>query len=91
MYTLYLKNKMKKKFRLECQCGKIIIGFSDHHVRQNLRLHQLISNEHKERIELLKRFSNIIITKGMSIDEINEVLSNHPLIREDIKAIGSLK
>lgn len=46
--------KQKEKHKLKCECGKEIIGFSEHHVEQNLRLHKLTSQEHKERIKLIK-------------------------------------
>jgi len=84
--------KTKQKFKLKCKCGKEIIGFSQKHAEQNLNLHKLISKEHKERMELIKNFSeSLIITKNMSINEIVEILANHPIIIDDIKAIGSNK
>ena len=38
----------KKKFVIICPgCGKEIVGFSQHHVEQNLFIHQQTSQEHK--------------------------------------------
>ena len=46
--------KQKEKYKIKCGCGKEIIGFSKHHAEQNLRLHRLTSQEHKERMKLIK-------------------------------------
>ena len=49
--------KQKKAFKIKCECGKEIIGFSQHHAEQNLKLHKLTSNEHKERMKLIKELT----------------------------------
>ncbi len=44
----------KKEFKVECDCRKEIIGFSEHHAKQNLKLHKAISHEHKDRMKLIQ-------------------------------------
>jgi len=46
--------KQKKKFFLECECGLKIIGFSEHHAKQNLIIHKKTSKQHKQLL-ILKR------------------------------------
>lgn len=46
----------KKIFRLECDCGREIVGFSMHHARVNLEIHQHTSKFHKEVMLLLKKY-----------------------------------
>lgn len=81
---------MKQKFKQECECGKVIIGFSEHHLSKNMQVHKSISNEHKLRISLLKkaRKNQRINIKNLSNDLIVELMSNNPLIIYDIKEIG---
>lgn len=76
---------MKTKKQIECECGKMIIGFSEHHAKQNLELHKITSREHKERMLLLKNPLSKINLKGLNVADILEF---HPLIREDICEIG---
>lgn len=80
--------KIKQKYKLICECQKEIVGFSKHHAEKNLELHKIISQEHKERMELIKNFPEIIITKNMSINQIADLLESNPIIIEDIKSIG---
>lgn len=46
--------KQKRQVKIMCGCRKEIIGFSEHHAKQNLRLHKLTSHEHKDRMKLIK-------------------------------------
>ena len=48
--------KEKKQFKIKCpDCDKEIIGFSMHHAKQNLMIHQKTSMKCKEFKELLKK------------------------------------
>ena len=78
----------KQKYELICECGKKIIGFSEHHVKENYHLHQSISKEHKERMELIKMNEMVIYSKGLNINQIADLLENNPIIIADIKDIG---
>lgn len=49
--------KKKEVTEIECECGKKIKGFSEHHARQNLTIHQRTSKEHQERIQLKKKWT----------------------------------
>lgn len=54
MYPMQKKIKGKKKeFKVECECHKKIIGFSEHHANENLKLHKKISKDHRERMKLI--------------------------------------
>lgn len=84
--------KFKQKVKLICECGKEVSGFSEHHVKENLRVHQLISKEHEERMKLIQETrESIIYVKGMNIEEIGNILEKHPIIIEDIKEIGRIR
>ena len=45
----------KPIFKLSCTCGREITGFSEHHVKVNLEIHQQTSKFHKEVMKLLKK------------------------------------
>jgi len=46
----------KKQFKIRCpDCDKEIIGFSEHHAKMNLMIHQKTSERCKDIIKLLKR------------------------------------
>ncbi len=48
--------KQKKKVVIKCpECDKEIIGFSEHHAKQNLLIHQMTSQRHKDFVALLKK------------------------------------
>ena len=47
--------KAKKKHVLECVCGKKIIGFSEHHVKKNLEIHEKTSKFHEHVMKLLHK------------------------------------
>ena len=48
--------KEKKQFKIKCpDCDKEIIGFSMHHAKQNLMIHQKTSIKCKEFKELLRK------------------------------------
>ncbi len=48
--------KQKEKFKIKCpDCEKEIIGFSEHHAKQNLIIHQRTSERCKEIKRLLKK------------------------------------
>lgn len=49
--------KKKKVYEIECECGMKIKGFSEHHAKMNLMIHQKASIKHKERMELIKKHS----------------------------------
>jgi len=52
-------NKGKKKeFKVECDCHKKIIGFSEHHASENLRIHKMASKEHRERMMLIRELTH---------------------------------
>jgi hypothetical protein len=44
----------KKRFKMKCECGKEIVGFSEKHVKINLYIHKKHSIRHKEIIKILK-------------------------------------
>ena len=44
----------KKKFKMKCECGKEIVGFSEKHVKINLYIHKQHSIRHKEIMKILK-------------------------------------
>ena len=47
--------KQKKKFIIKCKdCNKGIIGFSEHHAKMNLMIHEMMSTKHKEIKKILK-------------------------------------
>ncbi len=46
--------KQKRTFKVSCECGMGIMGFSEHHAKENLKLHKN-SKKHKERMELIKK------------------------------------
>lgn len=49
--------KQKKKFIIRCpDCNKKIIGFSEHHAKMNLMIHQRTSERCKELLELKKKW-----------------------------------
>ncbi len=48
------ENRKKKEFKVKCDCRKDIIGFSEHHAKQNLKLHKAVSHEHKDRMKLIE-------------------------------------
>ncbi|MBI2107278.1 hypothetical protein HYT57_04820 [Candidatus Woesearchaeota archaeon] len=46
----------KKRFKIKCQdCDAEITGFSEHHVKQNLYIHQQTSQKHKDILKILKK------------------------------------
>ena len=45
----------KKVHEVECDCGATIRGFSEHHAKQNLMIHQKTSIKCQEFKELLRR------------------------------------
>ena len=48
--------KQKKQFKIRCpDCEKDIIGFSEHHAKLNLYIHQQTSKRHKDIVRLLKK------------------------------------
>ena len=48
--------KKKKQVLMKCpDCEKEIIGFSEHHAKQNLMIHQKTSERCKEFKELLRK------------------------------------
>jgi len=48
--------KQKKQFKVKCEdCDKEIIGFSEHHAKQNLMIHTRTSEKCKEFKELLRK------------------------------------
>jgi len=49
--------KEKQVVEIECECGIKIKGFSEHHARQNLMIHQRTSKEHRERLQLKKKWT----------------------------------
>ncbi len=50
--------KQKKKVVLKCpDCDKKIIGFSEHHAKQNLMIHQRTSERCKEIKRIIKKKS----------------------------------
>ncbi|MFH1311277.1 MAG: hypothetical protein ABIH65_02630 [Nanoarchaeota archaeon] len=49
----------KKKFFIECECSAKIVGFSEHHVKQNLIIHKRTSQKHKELLKLKKKWLKI--------------------------------
>jgi len=44
----------KKKFKIKCECGKEIIGFSKKHVKINLYIHKQHSIRHREIMKILR-------------------------------------
>jgi hypothetical protein len=48
--------KEKQKTYVECECGTKVYGFSEHHAKQNLKLHKT-SKKHKELMELKRRWT----------------------------------
>jgi hypothetical protein len=46
--------KKKKTFKIPCECGIEIVGFSEHHAKENLKLHKN-SKKHKERMKLINK------------------------------------
>ncbi len=44
----------KKKWKIKCECGKEIVGFSEKHAKINLHIHKQHSIHHKEIIKILK-------------------------------------
>lgn len=47
--------KQKEKFKIKCpDCKKEIIGFSEHHAKMNLMIHQRASIKCKEIKKILK-------------------------------------
>ena len=51
--------KQKEKFKIKCpDCEKEIIGFSEHHAKQNLIIHQKTSERCKEIKRILKKHHN---------------------------------
>ena len=47
---------LKKKFIIKCpDCEKSITGFSEHHAKQNLMIHQRTSERCKEIKRILKK------------------------------------
>lgn len=77
---------MKKQYESKCECGKMIIGFSEHHSKENLKIHQL-SNEHRERMKIFFAYEKIDLSK-MNQQQIGDLLESHPLIIADIRDIG---
>jgi len=48
--------RQKRKFKITCpDCEKKIIGFSEHHAKQNLMIHQRTSERCKEIKRILKK------------------------------------
>jgi len=47
--------KQKEQYKQICECGKEIIGFSIHHLKENLKIHKRSSKEHDRRIELITK------------------------------------
>lgn len=45
----------KQIFRLKCNCGREIIGFSEKHASINLDIHKQTSKFHKEVMKLLRK------------------------------------
>jgi len=46
----------KKKFKIKCpDCEQEIIGFSEHHAKMNLMIHQKTSERCKDIVRLLKK------------------------------------
>ena len=45
-------DKQKKQYKQICECGKEIIGFSIHHLKENIKIHKKSSKEHDKRMEL---------------------------------------
>ena len=45
----------KKEFKRTCECGREIVGFSEHHAQVNLDIHRQTSKFHKEVMKLLKK------------------------------------
>ncbi len=79
---------MKQEYIEICECKKDIKGFSEHHLKKNLEIHKKLSIEHKERLKLMKKHKDVIYTFGLSKNKIVEILSNHPVMIEDLKEIG---
>tara|TARA_Y100000034_G_scaffold133347_1_gene198565 strand:+ start:817 stop:981 length:165 start_codon:yes stop_codon:yes gene_type:complete len=48
--------KKKQPYDIECECGMKIRGFSEHHAKQNLKIHKQTSQKHKELLELKKKW-----------------------------------
>ena len=49
-------SKEKKKVIIKCpDCEKDIIGFSEHHAKQNLMIHQKTSERCKDIVKILKK------------------------------------
>ena len=79
---------MKNVFKTICECKKEIKGFSQKHLEKNLKIHKLLSREHKERMKIIKKFPEVMFIYNMNDDEIAKELINHPIMIEDIKSIG---
>ena len=48
--------KQKKKFKIKCPyCDKEIIGFSEHHAKMNLMIHEKASERCKDIRRILKK------------------------------------
>jgi len=78
---------MKEQYISLCECGQKIIGFSEHHLNQNIAIHKRISKEHKERMKLIENIKKYNYTL-MFNDMIKEMILNHPVMIEDLKEIG---
>ena len=48
--------KKKQVVEIECECGMKIKGFSEHHAKQNLLIHERNSQKHGELLELKKKW-----------------------------------
>lgn len=48
--------KEKTAVFIECECGLKIKGFSEHHARQNLLIHKMTSQKHKQLLALKKKW-----------------------------------
>jgi hypothetical protein len=78
---------MKEVFKILCECGKEIKGFSKKHLEGNMVIHK-ISKEHQDRVNLIKNNPGIVFVYDLNGEEIANILSNNPIIIEDIKSIG---
>jgi hypothetical protein len=56
--------KQKQVYELECECGMKVKGFSEHHAKENLRIHRDTSKKHKELIQLKRKWERELKSKS---------------------------
>jgi hypothetical protein len=46
----------KRVYEVECNCGMMVKGFSEHHAKQNMIIHKKASRKHKELLALKEKW-----------------------------------